>query len=86
MTGDFAWSPDGKTLAVVNSNSSQEPRSIFLLSLETGEKRRLTAPQMGSFGDTRAYGNPTVSSDGRWILYWQVDQIDNDIMLVEGFH
>jgi Tol biopolymer transport system component len=26
-----------------------------------------------------------VSADGRWILYWQVDQFDNDIMLVENF-
>jgi len=30
-------------------------------------------------------GNPAVSADGRGVLYWQVDQIDNDIMLVENF-
>jgi hypothetical protein len=35
---------------------------------------------------SKAYGQPSVSSDGRWIFYWQVDQIDNDIMLLEGFH
>jgi hypothetical protein len=37
---------------------------------------------------TRAFsGSPgmTVSADGRWILYRQVDQKDNDIMLVENF-
>lgn len=27
----------------------------------------------------------SVSGDGRWIYYWQADQIDNDIMLVENF-
>ena len=31
-------------------------------------------------------GNLTASSDGAWVLYWQADQMDNDIMLVEGFH
>jgi len=27
----------------------------------------------------------TVSPDGKWVLYRQVDQVDNDIMLVENF-
>jgi hypothetical protein len=26
-----------------------------------------------------------VSPDGRSVLYWQVDESDNDIMLVENF-
>lgn len=29
--------------------------------------------------------NLAVSADGQWLLYWQVDQVDNDIMLVENF-
>jgi len=29
--------------------------------------------------------NLAVSADGLWVLYWQADQIDNDIMLVESF-
>jgi Tol biopolymer transport system component len=33
-------------------------------------------------------GSPglAVSADGRWVLYRQIDQNDNDIMLVENFH
>jgi hypothetical protein len=33
------------------------------------------------------FGPPAlaVSADGQQLLYWQVDQIDNDIMLVENF-
>lgn len=27
----------------------------------------------------------SASADGRWVLYWQVDESDNDIMLVENF-
>ena len=36
----------------------------------------------------RAFGSSpgvAVSPDGRWILYSQIDQNDNDIMLVENF-
>ncbi|MBX3277318.1 MAG: PD40 domain-containing protein [Acidobacteria bacterium] len=37
------------------------------------------APVSGSPGISVARG-------GEWILYWQADRIDNDIMLVENFH
>ena len=30
-------------------------------------------------------GTLTVSPDGRWILYGQIDQSDSDIMLAENF-
>ncbi|MGE0132973.1 MAG: protein kinase [Blastocatellales bacterium] len=36
----------------------------------------------------RAFGSLlglSASADGRWVLYWQVDESDNDIMLVENF-
>ncbi len=42
----------------------------------------------GRLERTRAFGGSpglAVSADGRWVLYRQVDQIDNDIMLVENF-
>ena len=42
----LAWSPDGKHLAVVGRDSSQAPYGIFLLSVETGKKRRLTQPRV----------------------------------------
>jgi len=38
------WSPDGKWLAVQDKNAAGEPFSIFLISPETGERRRLTTP------------------------------------------
>lgn len=46
------WSPDGKTLAVVDKAADGEPWSIFLISVETGEKRKLTTPPTDFDGDT----------------------------------
>jgi Tol biopolymer transport system component/predicted Ser/Thr protein kinase len=39
----LSWSPDGKLLAFSEKNSPQEADSIFLLSVESLEKRRLTS-------------------------------------------
>ncbi|QQS48033.1 MAG: serine/threonine-protein kinase [Acidobacteriota bacterium] len=65
MTGTFAWSPDGKALAVAGNAASQTPFSIFMVSIETGEKRRLTNPQAGSFGDV----SPAFSPDGQTVAF-----------------
>ena len=42
--GHLSWSPDGKLLAYSDHASPGEPTSIFLLSLDSLEVRRLTAP------------------------------------------
>ena len=63
--GRLAWSPDGKLLAYSDSRDSSEPAtSIFLLSLDSREVRRLTSPQ-GSVGDY----NPAFSPDGRTLAF-----------------
>jgi len=38
------WTPDGKWLIISLTNSPNEPRGIWLLSVETGERRRLLPP------------------------------------------
>jgi len=40
----LTWSPDSKWLVVSDGSSELEPRGLFLVSVETGEKRRLTQP------------------------------------------
>lgn len=40
----FSFSPNGKTLAVVDAEASGKPNGIFLVNVETGEKRRFTSP------------------------------------------
>jgi eukaryotic-like serine/threonine-protein kinase len=71
LAGDLSapsWSPDGELLAVSCQNSSQEPRSIFLVARETGEKQKLTSPLPGSHGDTQ----PSISPDGKTVAFIRV--------------
>lgn len=47
----LAWSPDGRWLAWPDRSHSNEPFRIVILSLETSQKRDLTAPPAGLLGD-----------------------------------
>ena len=60
-----AWSPDGGWLAVIDQGAPNEPFGVFLLSIETNEKRRLTSPPPNSSADY----NPTFSPDGRALAF-----------------
>ncbi|MBO0857417.1 MAG: PD40 domain-containing protein, partial [Chloracidobacterium sp.] len=57
--------PDGNFLAVTDKNSLEEPFSIYLVSIETGEKRKLTTPAAGAFGDSY----PAFSPDGKTLAF-----------------
>ncbi len=39
------WSPDGGSIAMTDGDDSATPPGIFLLSTETGAKKRITSPQ-----------------------------------------
>ena len=56
----LAWGPDGKELVVADRNSPGDPLALFLLSTESGEKRRLTSPSAKSRGDN----GPAFPPDG----------------------
>ena len=47
----LSWSPDGKFLAVSDKSTSGSSLGLYIISPETGEKRRLTSPPNGYFGD-----------------------------------
>jgi Tol biopolymer transport system component len=61
----LAWSPDSNSLVVTDSPGEGQPDALFVVSLETGEKRLLTNPQPPVLADT----SPAVSPDGRSLVF-----------------
>jgi serine/threonine protein kinase len=68
IPGFLAWCPDSACLVVTDSPGEGKPDALFVVSLETGEKRQLTSPPLPSLGDTQ----PAVSPDGRWLAFRRV--------------
>ena len=62
---DLAWSPDGRFLAFSDRESDSESFGIYLLSPESGEKRKLVSPGGQHWGDK----DPAFSPDGRWVAF-----------------
>jgi serine/threonine protein kinase len=62
---DLSWTPDSKSLAVMDQLATTEPYKIFLLSIDTGETRPLTDPPAHTLGD----GSPSFSPDGRMLAF-----------------
>jgi Tol biopolymer transport system component/DNA-binding winged helix-turn-helix (wHTH) protein len=60
-----AWCPDSNCLVVTDSPGEGKPATLFVISLDSGEKSRLTYPQLPAIGDT----NPAVSPDGKWLVF-----------------
>ena len=46
----LAWCPDSNCLVVTDSPGEGKPAALFVVSLETGEKRQLTNPQPPAIG------------------------------------
>jgi Tol biopolymer transport system component len=65
----LAWSPDGESLVIIDRDSPEEPEGLYALSLETGEKRRITMPPGRFDGRFPRDGRPAISPDGQWIAF-----------------
>lgn len=60
----LSWLPDSSALVIVDSPAPGQTEALFLISIETGEKRRLTTPPAGDPDH-----NPAVSPDGRTLAF-----------------
>ncbi|MEW5979971.1 MAG: winged helix-turn-helix domain-containing protein [Acidobacteriota bacterium] len=59
------WFPDGKSMAIVERDSVEEPFHICVVSIETGKKQRLISPDPPSTGVMAL----AVSPDGKTIAF-----------------
>jgi Tol biopolymer transport system component/DNA-binding winged helix-turn-helix (wHTH) protein len=63
----LAWSPDGRLLAVVDRPSPRDPRALFLVSVESGEKRQITSGPRDTL--------PSFSRDGKTLAFARWNEI-----------
>ena len=76
-----AWSRDGQWLAISARENSGEPGAIFLVSVKTGEKRRLTTPDATVGGDM----DPAFSPDNRRLAFVRVRRVTNPNLAIFKF-
>ncbi len=67
----LAWTPDGKGLVFPDRERPEKPVGLSLLSLETGETRRLTEAPSGWWGDS----SPAFSPDGRQLAFERLNTL-----------
>lgn len=67
--GHLSWSPDGKLFAYSDHPSRGQNASIFLLSLDSREIRKLTSPTPSS-----SDFNPEISPDGQTLAFVRASQ------------
>ena len=61
----LAWCPDSTCVIVTDTVGDGKPDALFVIALDTGEKRQLTKPQPPVLADT----NPSVAPDGKSLLF-----------------
>lgn len=61
----LGWCAGSKCLIVTDSVGEGQPDALFVVSIETGNKRQLTTPQPPVVADT----NPSLSPDGKSLLF-----------------
>jgi Tol biopolymer transport system component len=61
----LSWTPDNKHLIVMDRQVETKPTGLFVVSVESREKRRLMMPVGNSLGD----GYPAISPDGRTLAF-----------------
>lgn len=76
---NLAWSPDGRWLVSTDREQPDQPGGLVLLSVETGEKRRLTRPPADGVDDTAASFSP----DGRFLAFGRTGPSYSGLAILE---
>ncbi len=58
----LAWCPNSNCLVVADSPNQERSVSLYVVSVDTGEKRQLTNPGLSA-------RDPAFSPDGRWLVF-----------------
>ena len=61
----LAWCPDSRCVIVTDSGGDGKPDALFVISVDTGDKRQLTTPPSAVLADT----DPSVSPDGKSLSF-----------------
>jgi Tol biopolymer transport system component/DNA-binding winged helix-turn-helix (wHTH) protein len=77
--GSHTWAPFGSGVYFLGFANNKQ--AIKFLDLDTKEVRPVFL-----FEEGRPVVGLSVSSDGRWLLFAQTDEISSDLMMVENWH
>ena len=78
----LTWSPDGNSLVVSDRDIPNQPTGLFLLAIDTGEKRRLTSPPSPATLDWSGDSCPSLSPDGRTLAFIRTGEVKADLYLL----
>jgi eukaryotic-like serine/threonine-protein kinase len=66
MAGPYlAWTPDSRSLVIVDRAEQTQSHGLYLLTIDTGERRVLTVPPTATLSDS----DPAFSPDGRSLAF-----------------
>jgi eukaryotic-like serine/threonine-protein kinase len=72
LSGPYlSWMPDSRSLVLAHQTRSDAPAALFMLDVQSGEKRQITFPPAGILGD----GCAAVSPDGQTLAFCRCAQV-----------
>lgn len=73
------WSPDGEFLLVDDAEKISEPLALYLVSVKTGQRRRISQPRESEIGDIA----PRFSPDGKQVAFIRlVNRVSNELLVM----